>query len=62
VLGYATFASTTSATLLLTRGAHPRSFEELLGHCTISIARDTYSHILLDMQNHLTIALEDALS
>jgi integrase len=54
-------ASTISATLLLTRGAHPRSFEELLGHSTIGIALDTYSHVLLNMQNHLTRALEDAL-
>jgi integrase len=62
MLGYATSASTTSATLLLTRGAHPRSFEELLGHSTIGIALDTYSHVLLGMQDHLTRALEDALS
>jgi len=49
-------------TLLLTRGDHPRSFEELLGHSTTGIALDTYSHILLDMQDHVTRALEDALS
>ena len=49
-------------TLLITRGAHPRSFEELLGHSTIGIALDTYSHVLLNMQDHLTRALEDTLS
>ena len=48
-------------TLLLTRGDHPRSFEELLGYSTIGIALDTYSHVLLDMQHHLTRALEDTL-
>ena len=31
------------ATLLLTRGVHPRSFRELLDHRTISIALDTNS-------------------
>jgi len=62
MLGYALSASTTSATLLLTRGDHPGSFEELLGHTTIGIALDTYSHVLFDMQDHLTRALEDALS
>jgi integrase len=50
------------ATLLLTRGVHPRSFRELLDHCSISIALDTYYHILLDMKDHLTRTLEDALS
>jgi hypothetical protein len=62
ILGYAPSASTTSATLLLTRVDHPRSSEELLGHCTIGIALDTYSHILLDTQDLLTRDLEDALS
>jgi integrase len=62
MLGCTPSPSTTSATLLLARGDHPRSFEELLGHSTIGIALDTYSHVLLDMQDHLTRALEDALS
>jgi integrase len=52
----------TCATLLLTRGVHPRSFKELLGHCTIAIILDTCSHVLLDVQDHTTRALEDALS
>ena len=50
------------ATLLLTRGVHLKLFRELLDHRTISIALDTYSHILLDMKDHLTRILEDALS
>ena len=51
--------STTFATLLLTRGDHPRSSKELLGHSTTVFALDTYSHVLLDMQDHVTRALED---
>jgi hypothetical protein len=62
MLGCAPSASTTSATLLLTRGVHLRSFKELLGHCTTGIAADTHSHALLDKQDHVTRALEDALS
>jgi integrase len=45
--------------MLHTRGLHPRSFRDLLGHSTISIALDTYSHVLLDMQDHVARALED---
>jgi len=52
----------TCATLLLRRGFHPESFEELLGHCTISIALGTYSHVLLDVLEHVTRALKDTLS
>ena len=33
--------------------------QELLGHATISVTLDTYSHILLAMQGHVTRALED---
>jgi hypothetical protein len=49
-------------TLLTTRAVHPRSFKELPGHRTIGIALDTHSHVLLDMKDSVTIALEDALS
>ena len=43
MLGRALSASTTSATHLLTRGAHPRSFEESLGHSTICTTFGTYA-------------------
>jgi hypothetical protein len=33
----------------------------MLGHATIAITLDTYSHVLPDMQDHVTRALEDAL-
>jgi hypothetical protein len=46
----------------LTSGVHPRSFEELLGHCTTGLAVDTYSHVHFDMQDHVTRALEDTIS
>jgi integrase len=35
----------TAATLLLGRGVHPKVVQELLGHSTISLTLDTYSHV-----------------
>ncbi len=34
----------------------------MLGHATITITLDTYSHVLPNMQEHAAAALEDALS
>jgi len=39
-----------SATLLLSEGVHPKIVQERLGHSTIGITMDTYSHILPSMQ------------
>jgi site-specific recombinase XerD len=36
--------------LLLSIGVHPRVVQELLGHATISVTMDTYSHVLGSMQ------------
>lgn len=36
----------TAATLLLAEGAHPRVVMELLGHSTIALTMDTYSHVI----------------
>jgi integrase len=35
----------TAATQLLRRGVHPKVVQELLGHSTISLTLDTYSHV-----------------
>jgi len=35
----------TAATHLLNRGVHPKVVQELLGHSTISLTLDTYSHV-----------------
>ena len=40
----------TCATLLLLRGVHPRFVQELLGHATIAMTLDTYSHFLPSME------------
>jgi integrase len=51
----------TCATLLLTKGVHPKIVQELLGHSTISITLDIYSHVLPNMQKEVVKAMEDLL-
>ena len=52
----------TCATLLLTRGVHPKFVQELLGHATISNTLDTYSHVIPSMSDQTATAMEEALS
>jgi integrase len=52
----------TCATLLLGKGVHPKIVQELLGHATIAITLDTYSHVLPNMQGEATHAMESVLS
>src|SRR5215213_6874065 len=39
----------TCATLLLSRNVHPKYVQELLGHATVAITLDTYSHVIPGM-------------
>jgi integrase len=52
----------TCATLLLSRGVHPKFVQELLGHATIAITLDTYSHVLPGMSDQTASAMEAALT
>jgi len=52
----------TCATLLLSKGVHPKFVQELLGHATVAITLDTYSHVMPGMGDHTAMAMEDALS
>jgi integrase len=52
----------TAATLMLTRGVHPKIVSEMLGHATIAITLDTYSHVLPTMQQAAARAMEDVLT
>jgi integrase len=52
----------TCATLLLSRGVHPKFVQELLGHATIAITLDTYSHVMPSMGDATAKAMEDALA
>jgi integrase len=51
----------TTATLLLGKGTHPKIVQEILGHATVSITLDTYSHVLPTMQDQAVANMESAL-
>ncbi len=51
----------THATLMLKEGIHPKIVSERLGHSSINITLDTYSHVLPGMQETAAIAFEEAL-
>ena len=51
----------TCATILLMAGKHPKYVQELLGHASISITLDTYSHVIEGMDGGLGDAMDDAL-
>jgi integrase len=48
----------TAATLMLAAGVHPKIVSERLGHATISITLDTYSHVLPGMQREAANLLD----
>jgi integrase len=52
----------TCATLLLTKNVNPKVVSEMLGHASIAITLDTYSHVLPNMQNEAAKAMEDTLT
>jgi len=52
----------TCATLLLSKGIHPKLAQELLGHASIAITLDTYSHVMPAMGVQTATAMEDVLS
>jgi integrase len=51
----------TCATLLLSKDINPKVVSEMLGHASVSITLDIYSHLLPDMQEKAAKALEEAL-
>jgi integrase len=52
----------TCATLLLSNNVTPKIVSEMLGHATIAITLDIYSHVLPTMQESAAKAMEEALS
>jgi integrase len=52
----------TCATLLLSKGVHPKFVQELQGHATISITLNRYSHVIPAMGDQTRKAMEDVLS
>ncbi|MFP5224479.1 MAG: tyrosine recombinase XerC [Actinomycetota bacterium] len=49
------------ATMLLNSGVHPKIASEALGHSTVGITLDTYSHVLPNMQGVAAAAIQEAL-
>ncbi|MBS3886585.1 MAG: site-specific integrase [Dethiobacter sp.] len=49
----------THATLLLSQGVHPKIVQERLGHESINITLDIYSHVLPGMQEEAVTKLEN---
>src|SRR5665213_2177200 len=48
----------TSATVLFAEGTHPKIVQERLGHATIGMKMDVYSHLLPSMQTEAAMTLD----
>ena len=48
----------TAATLLLSRGLNPKIVSEMLGHASIAITLDIYSHVVPHMQQQAADAMD----
>ena len=51
----------TCATLLLGRGVHPKLVQHLLGHASIAMTLDRYSHWIPSMGRHAADGMDEAL-
>ncbi len=47
------------ATLMLLKGVHPKIVSERLGHASVGITLDTYSHVLPSMQSEAAAAFDE---
>ena len=52
----------THATILMEKGVSPKVVSERLGHASPAITMDIYSHVLPDMQEKATLAIDAALA
>ena len=51
-----------TAMLLMKAGKNPKVVQELLGHSTIGVTMDTYSHVMPGLQKDAVSALDDMLN
>ena len=51
----------TCTTLLFTRGLHPKIVSEMLGHSSVAITLDVYSHVIPGLGEVAASAMEEAL-
>jgi integrase len=52
----------TCATLLLSKGVHPKVVADVLGHASVTITLDTYSHVIPGLRDVAAGAMDDALN
>jgi integrase len=52
----------TCAALLPSRGVHPKIVSDVLGHSSVTITLDTYSHAIPELGDAAAGAMDDALS
>ena len=50
------------ASLMLKQGIHPKIVSERLGHATIAITLDTYSHVVPGLQEAAALRFDEALT
>ena len=48
-----------AATILMAAGVHPKVVQERLGHSTIAMTMDIYSHVLPSMQQDVADKIDD---
>jgi len=51
----------TTATTLLEAGVHPKLVQDLLGHSTIAVTLDTYSHVAPALHEAAAVQLQELL-
>ena len=51
----------TAATLMLRAGVDPKVVSERLGHATVGLTLDTYSHVLPDLQRDAAEVMDSVL-
>jgi integrase len=51
----------TTATVLLEAGAHPKLVQDLLGHSTVALTLNTYSHVTSGLSKEAAGAMDAAL-
>jgi len=51
----------THASLMLKQGVHPKIVQERLGHSTIAITLDKYSHVMPGLQEAAATRFDDVL-
>jgi len=51
----------TAATLMLSAGVHPKVVSEMLGHSSVAITLDRYSHVVPTMQEEAALRIDQLL-